>query len=236
MATKVNLKRVFRILANLPDLQSSASWTLKTLWIEHEPIAAACLAHPFVTGIADGSLPRQTFIHYVGQDAFFLEAFAKAYALGLAKSPDKAVMTRFKRLLDGALDEVGLHAAYAKRWGVDLTPQPNLATRAYTDFLLQVAALEPLANLCAAMTPCMRLYAWLGQRLTPRADQHSPYIEWVQTYAAPEFEELAVTLEDLLDELTDGSQAVRQRYGTAMSLELAFFDAAYDAGTTEHKP
>ncbi len=100
----------------------------QTLWTDHEPIAAACLAHPFVTGIADGSLPRQMFINYVGQDAFFLEGFAKAYALGLAKSPDTAVMTRFKRLLDGAFDEVDLHAAYAERWGADLKPQPSLAT------------------------------------------------------------------------------------------------------------
>ena len=51
------------------------------------PVARNCLEHPFVQGIADGSLPRDRFVHYVGQDACFLDAFVRAYALALAKAP-----------------------------------------------------------------------------------------------------------------------------------------------------
>lgn len=203
----------------------------RTLWTDADTVATACLAHPFVTGIADGTLPRPAFEHYIAQDAFFLEAFAKAYALALARSPDPAMMRRFKALLDGVFEELALHAGYAERWGVDLHPQPSPATRAYTDFLLRTAALEPLGNVCAAMTPCMRLYAWLGQRLKDRVDPGSPYLEWVRAYAAEEFEALAATLEGLLDDLTAAPHAdpdtVSQRYHTALSLELAFFDSAW---------
>ena len=56
------------------------------------------LAHPFVRGLADGSLPRQVFSGYVAQDAFFLEAFARAYALALAASPDTVHRARVRRL------------------------------------------------------------------------------------------------------------------------------------------
>ena len=39
----------------------------------------------------------------------------------------------------------------------------------------------------AAMTPCMRLYAWLGAALD--AGAWGPYAQWVQTYADPSFED-----------------------------------------------
>ncbi len=41
----------------------------------------ACLEHPFVRGIATGELKRDCFAFYVGQDAFFLESFARAYSI-----------------------------------------------------------------------------------------------------------------------------------------------------------
>lgn len=208
----------------------------RSLWNDSLPTAEACLAHAFVTGIADGRLPRASFEHYIAQDAFFLDAFARAYALGLARTADRPTMRRFKTLLDGAMDEQTLHETYARRWGVDLDPQPTPATRAYTDFLLQVAALEPLGHLVAAMTPCMRLYAWLGQSLEHRADPASAYHEWVQTYASAAFDELAVTMEQLLDDLAataDHPDALAARYRTAMDLERAFFDSAHAVATTQ---
>lgn len=205
--------------------------TAADLWTANDDLAAECLVHPFVTGIADGSLPREAFTHYVAQDAFFLDAFARAYALGLAKAPNADTMRTFKALLDGVMEEQHLHAGYAERWGVDLAPEPTPATRAYTDFLLSVAALEPIGHVCAAMTPCMRLYAWLGQRLAAGAvDRRSPYVEWVDTYAAEDFHDLASTLEQLLDRLGGDPDTIAAHYRTAMQLEVAFFDSALRMG------
>jgi thiaminase (transcriptional activator TenA) len=187
-------------------------------------LATACRTHPFVRGIASGELPRERFVAYVEQDAWFLTAFARAYALAIAKAPDLGTMTALRGLLDGALEELDLHRSYAQRWGADLDPEPSPATLAYTDFLLRVAWSEPLPHILAAMTPCMRLYADLGQHLLPEASPDSPYIEWCETYADPGFEELARSLERLLDETDDGSPAVVARYHQAMRLEHAFFD------------
>jgi thiaminase/transcriptional activator TenA len=77
----------------------------------------------------------------------------------------------------------------------------------------------------AAMTPCMRLYAWLGASLD--ADAAGPYAEWVRTYSDPGFEALACRLERLLDEQADDGAAVAAIYRRAMRLELAFFAAAF---------
>ena len=200
--------------------------TSAQLFDANADLAGACLDHPFVQGIASGALDREAFCFYVAQDAAFLDAFVRAYALGVAKAPDRTTMRALKSLLDGGFEELQLHRGYAQRWGVDLAAEAHSATRAYTDFLLRVAALEPVGHLCAAMTPCMRLYAWLGRQLQPLAAADSPYREWVDTYADDGFQQLASTLEDLLDDLGGEQATLAAHYRTAMRLELDFFDAA----------
>lgn len=193
----------------------------------NDALFRACADHPFVRGIASGDLARERFVFYIEQDAWFLTAFARAYALAIAKAPDVATMAELRTLLDGVLEELELHRGYAREWGANLDPDPAAATTAYTDFLLRVAWSEPVGHILAAMTPCMRLYADLGQQLDAAAD--SPYREWVATYGSDEFEALAARLETLLDVHDDGSDALAMHYRVAMERELAFFDQA-DAG------
>lgn len=200
--------------------------TSAVLWAESADLAAAALAHPFVRGLADGTLPLERFQGYVAQDAAFLEGFARAYALALAASPDRDALLGFADLLTGVREELRLHEGYARRWGAPtegVVAAP--ATRAYLDFLLATAALGGVARTCAAMTPCMRLYAFLGQSLA-QAGAGGPYGEWVRTYADPGFEALAARLEELLDRFAPDPALVRADYRRAVELELAFFDAA----------
>ncbi len=92
----------------------------QTLWARNADRAADALAHPFIRGLADGTLPRESFKEFVAQDAFFLEAFCRAYAFGLAHSPDRTVLETFAELLIGAREELQLHASYATEWEIDL--------------------------------------------------------------------------------------------------------------------
>ncbi|MGH2393102.1 MAG: TenA family protein [Candidatus Limnocylindria bacterium] len=197
-----------------------------SLWDRNRPLAEAALEHPFVQGIASGGLARARFARYVGQDAVFLDAFCRGYALALAKSPDREGLIAFRELLDAAADELRLHTGYAARWRVDLHPAADPATSAYTDFLLAVAALEPVGHIAAAMTPCMRLYAYLGQQLAAGTKPECPYRDWVDTYSSAEFEALARRLEALLDRYGGDHDRLAVLYHQAMELELRFFDAA----------
>ncbi|WP_101950731.1 TenA family protein [Mycobacterium sp. 3519A] len=196
------------------------------LWTASADLAADVLAHPFVRGIGDGSLPRALFAGYVAQDAFFLESFARAYAMALVRSKDTATLLTLADLVAGVRTELGLHSSYAAQWGIDMADvTPAAATLAYTEFLLATACSRGLDEIFAAMTPCMRLYAWLGSSLD--ASTAGPYAEWVQTYADPAFEDIARSLERLLDEQGGDTPGVRTAYRRAMELELAFFQAAY---------
>jgi thiaminase/transcriptional activator TenA len=204
----------------------------RALWTANQDIAQACLAHPFVRGLGDGTLPIASFRSYVAQDAYFLEAFARAYGCALGRSPDRHGLEAFHHLIGGVLDELRLHTSYAARWELDITlAAPAPATLAYTDFLLATAGLGSVEEICAAMTPCMRLYAYLGQALftAGAASSSNPYHEWVETYASPDFESLAATLESLLNRYAQDTPPIRNAYRRAMHLELSFFASQVSA-------
>lgn len=205
-------------MADVPSLSAA-------LWTANGDLAERILVHGFVRGLRDGSLPIRSFKGYVAQDAYFLEAFARAYAFCLANSTTREDLHGFAALIHGVLKELELHEGYADRWQVDLAGvAPMAATRAYVDFLLDTARCGALGETIAAMTPCMRLYAFLGRSLA--ATGVAPrYEEWVTTYADPGFEALAAQLEALLDRHATDSQAVRANYRRAMELELGFFAA-----------
>ena len=198
------------------------------LWEANTDLARASLEHPFVRGIADGTLPREKFAYYVGQDAFFLEAFARAYSIAAAKAPDWEGFRAFHTLADGVLEELRLHESYAKEWGVDLQAvEPGPATRRYTDFLLATAWAHDVGVTAVAMSPCMRLYAFLGQELAKGGILEHTYADWIRTYSSPEFEELAQQLERLADRYATATPLVRSTYRYAMVCERDFFEAAW---------
>ena len=198
------------------------------LWQSNQDLAQACLEHPFVQGIATGTLDRAKFAYYVGQDAFFLEAFARAYSIAAAKATDWDGFNTFHTLAGGVLEELKLHKDYGTKWGVDLhNVEPGAATRRYTDFLLATAWGSDVSSIAVAMTPCMRLYAFLGQQLAKDGIPNHHYADWIRTYSHPEFEELVQKLERLIERYSHLTDSLQSNYRYAMLCERDFFEAAW---------
>ena len=199
----------------------------KKLWECNYNLASLSLNTKFVQGIKNGDLPKTKFQEYLAQDYFFLESFARAYGLAVSKSRNKKNIKTLSVLLSGVSEELILHETYAKGWDIDLTT--NLigpATKKYTDFLEEVSLNLSLIEIMSAMTPCMRLYSWLGKKLLNMISDN-PYKEWILTYSDESFDNLAKSLENLIDEY-DESYDIDQinfLYKKAMELELDFFNA-----------
>ncbi|GAX73274.1 hypothetical protein CEUSTIGMA_g728.t1 [Chlamydomonas eustigma] len=218
---------------DVPDglpLQGGLSWRL---WRDSEEVAMKSLHHSFVTSMADGSLPRSSYEHYLTQDVFYLEHFAKAYELVLpkCKSHGQEVQKAIESLLEGARKEIEHHKSSAATLGVFLVElKPVPATLAYTSFLIDVAQ-GPLGldAMLAAMAPCARLYGYLGCQLARRwpESKTGPYADWVNTYSAPKY----LALPDVMEKLLDGMEGItdyetlKDLYFRAMQLEFEFFDA-----------
>ncbi|CAG37239.1 TenA family protein [Desulfotalea psychrophila] len=198
------------------------------LWQENREIAQSCRNHPFVRGIEDGSLAKKLFSYYVSQDAFFLKAFARAYTIAGARVTDWNDFKTLHHLTEGVLGELQLHEGYAREWGVDITQvEPGAATRHYTDFVLAIAWGKELGQTLAALVPCMRLYAWLGQELAKTNGKKHLYSNWINTYSSKEIEELASELERLLVlYASPKDKQIAETYRYAMECELRFFEAA----------
>lgn len=198
------------------------------LWTANQDLAQACLRHPFVQGIGDGSLEQRKFAYYVGQDAFFLESFARAYSVAAAKSPDWQCFKTFHALAGGVVAELQLHESYAAQWDVDLTTiEPGMATRSYTDFLLATAWGGDVGLTAAAMSPCMRLYAYLGEQLASNGIPNHQYADWIRTYSSADFLPLAQQLASLVDKYATAHHSTHSTYRYAMLCEHQFFQAAW---------
>lgn len=198
------------------------------LWQANQDLAQASLQHPFVQGIGLGTLLPQKFAYYVGQDAFFLDAFARAYSIGAAKAPNWEAFTTFHNLAGGVLSELRLHSGYAAKWGVSLHfVEPGTATRRYTDFLLATAWGGDVGLTAAAMSPCMHLYAFLGKNLAGNGIPNHQYADWIRTYSSTDFDQLTQQLESLVDTYATATALVHSTYRYAMLCERDFFQAAW---------
>ena len=199
----------------------------KRLWENNSELASLSLKTKFVQGIRNGNLPRNIFKEYLAQDYFFLESFAKAYGLAVSKSKDKSEIKSLSQLLVGVSDELILHETYAKEWEIDLSTNfIKPATKNYTEFLEDVSKQLSLIEIMFAMTPCMRLYSWIGKNLSDMI-LNNPYKQWILTYSHENFDNLAKSLEKIIDnyqETYDINQA-NNLYQKAMELELNFFNA-----------
>jgi thiaminase (transcriptional activator TenA) len=196
--------------------------------------------HPFVRGVGDGTLPVERFARYVRQDYLFLIDYARLLALGAARAPDLPTMRRFAELTEAILgEEMELHRAFAAEFGIaeaDLeAEEPAPQTRAYTDFLLRTATVGEFPELAAALLPCMWGYAEIGARLAERERPADPrYARWIETYADPEFGDLAAWCRGLVDRLAEqAGEAARERMRRAFLVcsehELAFWDVGLSA-------
>ena len=138
----------------------------KKLWEDIYEIALLSLNTKFVQGLKNGSLPKNIFQEYLAQDYFFLETFAKAYGLAVSKSKDKYSIRKLSELLMGVSEELILHETYAREWDIDLSNNYiKKATKNYTDFLNNTSKILSSVEIMFAMTPCMRLYSWIGKSL-----------------------------------------------------------------------
>jgi thiaminase/transcriptional activator TenA len=181
------------------------------------PLWDAQLEHPFVRGIADGTLEEERFKRWVRQDYRYLIEFARVFAWGAAKADRLESMGWFASALHLTLHtEMGLHRAYAARFGIDtaeLEREPMWpTTRAYTDFLVRTAADGDLAELVAALLPCAWGYVHIARRLAALPPPKDPrYAEWIAQYASPEFAEAAEWLKREMNRLAEGATAERRQ-------------------------
>ncbi|KAJ7973526.1 Heme oxygenase-like multi-helical protein [Quillaja saponaria] len=223
----------------------------KRFWIKFRRESIFAMYTPFVVCLASGNLKIETFRHYIAQDVHFLRAFAQAYELAEECADDDDAKFGISELRKEVLEELKMHDSLVQEWGSDLPKDISSATVKYTDFLLATASgkvegvkcpgklatpfekTKVAAYTLGAMTPCMRLYAFLGKELQEFLDSNEnihPFRKWIENYSSESFQASAVQTDDLLDKLSvsltgEELDVIEKLYHQAMKLEIDFFSA-----------
>lgn len=204
------------------------------------PVWEACLRHPFVTGIGDGTLDMEKFRYFMLQDYLYLFDYARVFALGVVKARDPELMRVFAANVDAILGgEMKIHRAYMKR--LDITEEqvfsikPALANLSYTNYMLSVAQTGGPMEIVASILACSWSYAEIGQALAaiPGAAEHPFYGEWIRGYASEEYAATNQALIELVDSLAADAGEEQLAYLTDVFVncsryELGFWDMAWD--------
>lgn len=196
--------------------------------------------HPFVEEMRLGTLPEAAFRHYLVQDYLFLIQFARAYALAVYKARTleemRAGLTGLSAILDKEMD---LHVDYCAGWGIsrgemEAAPE-DMATTAYTRFVIDTGLRGDLLDLHVALAPCVIGYAVIAERLAAgQAGEGNPYWLWIAEYSSEAYKRLAASAIENLDRLAgdDLSPARFERlaavFGQASRLEAAFWQMGLD--------
>ena len=197
--------------------------------------------HPFVRGIADGSLDEDKFRFYMIQDYIYLIDYAKVFALGVAKARDVETMRLFASYVHQILDgEMEIHKSYMKRLGIspeeaERTPAA-LDNASYTAYMLKAAYEEGPGEIAAAILSCALSYEHIARRITaehPEAEAHPFYGEWVSGYANDGYSAANRELIALTEKLTaDYTQAqlrhLEEVFTVCSRYEAAFWDMAWE--------
>ncbi|CDR87370.1 related to THI21-Hydroxymethylpyrimidine phosphate kinase, involved in the last steps in thiamine biosynthesis [Sporisorium scitamineum] len=205
----------------------------------------AFVQHPFVLGLADGSLPREGFEWFMKQDYLFLRHYARIWAQAAA-SPDNTFeeVTTLAEMAQAMAEEAKLHLRLCQEsFGVSANElkhetMESAATLAYTRFVLDTARWSDSLDLLVAVSPCMVGYAqvglWLAQHRKPDIDKD--YAAWIAAYSSDEFQSVVQRAMRLVEAKATRDapsphrlRQLQRTWNAACRLEAGMWDEAVDA-------
>lgn len=202
-----------------------------------DAIWQASFEHPFVTGIADGSLPLDCFRYYVMQDSYYLAQFARIQALGAAKALDLYTTHRLAVHAQGTYEaELSLHENFSNRLGITEEEKQQFEVAptayAYTSHLYRAAYSGHLGDIIAALLPCYWLYYEIGERLQGSTPEEPIYQEWIAAYGGDWFRELVEEqinrLDEIASQVTEADRVrMEEHFVISSQYEYLFWDMAY---------
>lgn len=144
------------------------------------PIAAACVNHPFVRGLADGSLSEERFLYYLGQNIHYLVNYRRALS-ALAK---RLKNPAHRRQFEAWAEETAATERYTRDCFIRANPKQldvlpiSPTTQLYMGWEAQAASFLPVHEAVGAMLPCFWSYGEVGRFVArTKKTEDNPYAE-----------------------------------------------------------
>ena len=197
------------------------------------------IQHDFVKQLTAGTLAPDSFRHYLVQDYLYLIHYTRVMALSVYKSDTLAQMRVGQAGINAMLDmEIAMYLDFCRQWNIPLEQVENApesaVTIAYSRYILDAAMSGSLAELYAAIAPCLMGYGEIGKRIKDEgfiAD--NPYQPWIDVFSSDEFLSITAQNEAQINTLlADASPAQADKFqrlfNTAARMEVNFWQQALD--------
>ena len=197
------------------------------------------IQHDFVKQLTAGTLAPDSFRHYLVQDYLYLIHYTRVMALSVYKSDTLAQMRVGQAGINAMLDmEIAMYLDFCRQWNIPLEQVENApesaVTIAYSRYILDAAMSGSLAELYAAIAPCLMGYGEIGKRIKDEgfiAD--NPYQPWIDVFSSDEF--LSITAQNeaqintlLVDASPAQADKFQRLFNTAARMEVNFWQQALD--------
>jgi thiaminase/transcriptional activator TenA len=203
-------------------------------WERVKPVYNKILKMPFNQELSNGTLPKEKFIFYLAQDAYYLLAFGRTLSTISSRMQDADLVLAFAGFSTGAIfAERSLHESYFVEFGLDSKVQPTPSTLLYTSYILSQAAYANVEVAAAAVLPCFWIYKAVGDHIfAQQIGDLNPYKRWIDMYAGVEFAAAVEKAIAITDQLAARANAETQAkmwlaFEMATRLEWMFWDSAY---------
>ncbi|KAL5490671.1 THI20 [Sanghuangporus weigelae] len=204
--------------------------------------------HPFVRQLGEGTLPRESFLHFVKQDYQYLKYYARAYGLLVAKSRRFADIKPATDTILNVLNEVTMHKSYCSaELGIsevelEMTPESS-ATTAYGAFILDSGLRGDETDLIITLAACLLGYGEVGLWLKSQAElpdswvrwEGNPYLRWIEDYSGVHYQNAVRSGLDILEHAAQEDPPSPRRFeqwkevwGKCTTLEKKFWDMAME--------
>jgi len=207
----------------------------ETLKQASEPAWTKAVEHRFVTELFAGSISDEVMASYLVQDHRFLDSFLTLLGAALATADTFDARLRFGRFVGMVSGEENTYFLRAfDALGVTQAQREAIPDAAPTKGFQAIMQEAAETRSYAAALSVLSVAEWLYLDWASRAPQPLPdnfvHAEWVTLHDNPGFRDFVGFLRSELDRVGPSEAEVsRDFFLRAVSLELAFFDATYEA-------
>ncbi len=196
----------------------------RELWEATVPVFQQIINCRFISGLADASLSRECFAHYLSQDVLYLRQDNEALTLMSERATEETEKDFFRQLaIDGIAVEQAMQSEYMAYFGISEAKEQSPVFGEYGNFLLNNAREAPYPVALAALLPCFWLYGEVGQYVVTHQVVGNPYQKFIDTYTGEAYDRVTVRFIQLLEKYGQQvSEPVRREMNKAFLRSARF--------------
>lgn len=206
------------------------------LWVHIQPAYRNILMHPFLTGLANGTLPEKKFNRYILQNYLYLKNYSKALAVLATRAPVESWSRHFLKDALKCSEDADDMIAELKKHGVseeeirNATPSP--VCLAYSSYEMSVVQTGTFEEGLAALLPCYIIYYRAASDLPQGKNINPRYREWFSYNSDAAYKKGLDETVRIFDEATRGLpesriQRIQDDFCISARFEQTFWDSSW---------